>query len=69
MTIETLQFVTVGCCGTHRMAHVERRDGLRWTVYDDGEAGYRIVPTRDGVLCGAIESGLTADQVAERLLA
>lgn len=42
-------------------------DGRTLTVFDDGDAGYRVVPTRDGVLCGAIESGLTADAVDAKL--
>lgn len=62
-----LKFEAAGCCGEYRVANVLRQNGVVWSVYDDGKCGYRIVPMRDGVLCGRIEHGLSQLALAERL--
>lgn len=63
MKLADLTFNAEGCCGEHKRAQVDAGDGRTLHVFDHGEAGYRVVQMRDGVMCAPIQAGLDADAV------
>lgn len=63
MKIADLTFNAEGCCGEHKRAEVSAPDGRTLHVFDHGEAGYRVVQMRGGLMCAPIQTGLNADSV------